>query len=61
MTASIPADCDFWSEDDSWKGLCKNPWVTICGSSFEDAKKNMSTELQKESYWSILRTELRIT
>ena len=46
VTASIPIDCDFWSEDDTWKGLCKNPWVTVCGSSFEDAKKNMATELQ---------------
>jgi hypothetical protein len=46
VTASIPVDCDFWSEDDNWKGLCKNPWVTVCGSSFEDAKKNMATELQ---------------
>jgi hypothetical protein len=46
VTASIPVACDFWSEDDGWKGLCKGPSVTVRGSSFEDAKKNMATELQ---------------
>ena len=46
VTASIPIDCDFWSEDDGWKGLCKSLSVTVRGSSFEDAKKNMATELQ---------------
>jgi len=48
VTASIPIDCDFWSEDDGWKGLCKSLSVTVRGSSFEDAKKNMATELQAE-------------
>jgi hypothetical protein len=46
VSASIPIDCDFWSEDDGWKGLCKSLSVTVSGSSFEDAKKNMATELQ---------------
>ncbi len=46
VTASLPIDCDFWSEDDGWKGLCKSPPVTVRGSSFEDAKKNMAAELQ---------------
>ena len=46
VTASIPIDCDFWSEDDGWKGLCKSLSVTVQGSSFEDAKKNMANELQ---------------
>jgi hypothetical protein len=46
VTASIPIDCDFWSEDDGWKGLCKGPLVAVRGSSFEDAKKNMAAELQ---------------
>ena len=48
VTASIPMDCDFWPEDDGWKGLCKSPLVTVRGSSFEDAKKNMASELQAE-------------
>ena len=46
VSASIPIDCDFWSEDDAWKGLCQSPPVTVRGSSFEDAKKNMASELQ---------------
>ena len=46
VTASIPIDCDFWPEDDGWNGLCKRLSVTVRGSSFEDAKKNMATELQ---------------
>ena len=48
VTASIPIDCDFWPEDDGWKGLCKSLSVTVQGSSFEDAKKNMATELQAQ-------------
>ena len=46
VTASIPINCDFWSEEDGWKGLCKSLSVTVRGSSFEDAKKNMAGELQ---------------
>jgi hypothetical protein len=46
VTATIPIGCDFWAEDDCWKGLCKSPSVTVRGSSFEDAKKNMAAELQ---------------
>jgi hypothetical protein len=46
VTASIPIDCDFWPEDDRWKGLCKSLSVTVRGSSFENAKKNMASELQ---------------
>ena len=48
VTASIPIECEFWSEDDGWKGLCRSPSVTVRGSSFEDAKKNMATELQTQ-------------
>ena len=46
VIASIPIDCDFWSEDDGWKGLCKSLSVTVHGSSFENAKKNIAAELQ---------------
>jgi hypothetical protein len=46
VTAGIPIDCDFWSEDEGWKGFCKSLSITVSGSSFEDAKKNMATELQ---------------
>ena len=46
VIVSVPIDCDFWSEDDGWKGLCKSPSVKVSGGSFEDAKKNMAGELQ---------------
>ena len=46
VMASIPIDCDFWSQDDGWKGLCKSLSLTVSGSSFEDAKKNMSGQLR---------------
>lgn len=39
VTANIPIDCDFWSEGDGWRGLCKSPSVTVRGSGFEDANK----------------------
>ena len=46
VTASIPIDCECWPEDNEWKGLCKSLPITVHGNSFEDAKKNMATELQ---------------
>jgi len=48
VTANVPIGCDFWPEGDGWKGLCKSPPVTVHGSSFEDAKKNMASELQTQ-------------
>jgi predicted RNase H-like HicB family nuclease len=46
VTASVPIDCEFWPDGDGWKALCKKPSITVRGSSFEDAKKNMAAELQ---------------
>ena len=46
VTANLPIDCEFWPEDDGWQGLCKSLSVTVQGSSFEDAEKNMASELQ---------------
>ncbi len=46
VAAEIPIDCDFWPEDCGWKGQCKSLSITVRGSSFEDAKKNMADELQ---------------
>jgi len=48
VTATIPINCDFWPEDDGWKGVCKSPPVTVRGRSFEGAKKNMAAELQAQ-------------
>ena len=46
VTATVPIDCDFRSQDDGWQGLCKSLSLTVSGSSFEDAKKNIAGELQ---------------
>ncbi len=46
VMATIPIHCDFWSKDDGWQGRCKSLSLTVSGSSFEDAKKNMAGELQ---------------
>jgi hypothetical protein len=46
VMATIPIACDFWSQDDGWQGSCKSLLLTVRGSSFEDAKKNMAVELQ---------------
>jgi hypothetical protein len=54
VTANIAIDCDFWSEDDGW--LCKSLSATVRGSSLEDAKKNMATELQ-EHVERVLRSD----
>ena len=45
VTASIAIDRDFWSQGDGW--ICKSPSAKVRGSNFEDAKKNMATELQE--------------
>ena len=54
VTANIAIDCDFWSEGDGW--FCKSLSATVRGSSFEDAKKNMATELQ-EHVERVLRSD----
>jgi hypothetical protein len=46
VTANTAIDCDFWPQGDGW--LCKSPSATVRGRSFEDAKKNMATELQAQ-------------
>ena len=46
VTASVPMECEFWTEDDGWKGACVDLSVTVQGSNFEEAKKNMEAALQ---------------
>jgi len=55
--ASVPKDCSFWLEDDSWNGVCEELLLTLRGSSFEDAKAKMEAELQAHIE-SILRNIL---
>jgi hypothetical protein len=46
VTATIPIAWISGRKMMGWKGLCESPSVTVRGSSVEDAKKNMATELQ---------------
>lgn len=46
VTASVPMECEFWTEDDGWKGACVDLSVKVQGSNFEEAKKNMEAALQ---------------
>jgi predicted RNase H-like HicB family nuclease len=54
VTASVPIECEFWTEDDGWKGACVELSVTVHGANFEDAKKNMEAAL-KAAVESVLR------
>jgi predicted RNase H-like HicB family nuclease len=45
-TASVRMECEFWTEDDGWKGACVQLSVAVHGSNFEEAKKNMEAALQ---------------
>jgi hypothetical protein len=45
VVAGVPNDCSFWTENDGWKGACKEPSITVRGSSFEDAKRKMEAAL----------------
>jgi predicted RNase H-like HicB family nuclease len=46
VIASIPMDCIFWAEADGWAGTCAQLSLTVRGTGFEDAKKNMEATLQ---------------
>ncbi len=46
VTASIPVDCMFWSQDDGWSGTCAELSLAVRGGNFEEAKKNMGAALQ---------------
>jgi hypothetical protein len=46
VTASVPVDCVFWSENDGWTGACAELSLTAHGNNFEEAKKNMEATLQ---------------
>ena len=46
VTASVPMECEFWTEDNAWKGACVELSVRVHGSNLEEAKKNMEAVLQ---------------
>ena len=58
VSANVPKDCSFWPEDDSWNGVCEELSLTVRGSSFEDAKRNMEAALQAHIE-SVLRKHSR--
>ena len=55
VSANVPKDCSFWTEDDGWNGVCEELSVMVRGSSFEDAKTEMAAALQ-EHIEIVLRT-----
>jgi hypothetical protein len=46
VIAPVSIECDFWQEDDGWKGFCQHLMISIGGTSFEEAKKGMEGALQ---------------
>jgi predicted RNase H-like HicB family nuclease len=46
VSANVPKDCRFWTENDGWNGACAELSLTVRGSSFEDAKRKMEAALQ---------------
>jgi hypothetical protein len=54
VTATIPIDYDFWSEDDGWTGCCKSPSVMVNGRSVEDAKRTWQLNCNRVSkeFWA---------
>ena len=55
VTASIPLECEFWSEDDGWKGSCPQLEIAVRGNNFEESKKMMEAALQAKIE-SVLQT-----
>ena len=58
VSANVPKDCSFWTEDDGWNGVCEELSLTVRGSSFEDAKRKMEAALQAHIE-SVLRKHSR--
>jgi uncharacterized protein (DUF1919 family) len=49
VTASVPVECEFWTEDDGWKGACVELPVAVHGSNFEEAKKTWKRRSKRQS------------
>ena len=39
-------ECQFWTENDGWKGVCAELSISVRGGNFEEAKKHMEASLQ---------------
>jgi predicted RNase H-like HicB family nuclease len=42
----VPIECEFWPEDDGWKGTCSELAISVRGGNFEQAKENMEAALE---------------
>jgi predicted RNase H-like HicB family nuclease len=55
VPAPVSVECEFWRGDDGWKGGCAELSISVQGSSFEDAKREMQEAL-REHLVSLLRS-----
>ena len=56
VSVSVPFECLFWPEDDSWRGNCAELSLTVRGSNFEEAKKHMEAAL--DTYIELVRPRI---
>ena len=47
LSVEVPIACQFWRESDVWKAVAPQFQISVCGSSFEDAKRNLQEELKQ--------------
>jgi predicted RNase H-like HicB family nuclease len=45
VIAPVPFECKFWQDSDVWHAVADRLNITVQGTSFEDAKRNMETAL----------------
>jgi hypothetical protein len=45
VIAHVPFECKFWQDSDGWHAVADGLNITVQGSSFEDAKRNMEIAL----------------
>lgn len=47
VIAPVPFECKFWQDSDIWHAVADGLNITVQGSSFEDAKRNMEAALNE--------------
>jgi hypothetical protein len=45
VIAPVPFECKFWLDSDGWHAVADGLEISVQGSSFEDAKRNMESSL----------------
>jgi hypothetical protein len=56
VIAPVCVECDFWREEDGWFNRCPGTCISVHGSGFEDAKRQMENALS-EHLLDLLRLE----